>query len=162
MDNRSVEEKRLSRIVSETGEDAWGIDAVEVWLLESDHSGRLVRADGGYWRNPDMQLDEFLSRLEDKSNPMYVPAEPVLVGVDLPGILWMESSEGVRGIGGNHHDGIFNSSRRGGNLFGHLNSKPPTPSGSNHGEISLAIANEWEALTAQILEGEVKYFLEGH
>ena len=133
VDNRSVEEKRLSRIVSETGEDAWGIDAVEVWLLESDHSGRLVRADGGYWRNPDMQLDEFISRLEDKSNPMYVPAEPVLVGVDLPGILWIESSEGVRGIGGNHHDGIFNSSRRGGNLFGHLNSKPPTPSGSNHG-----------------------------
>lgn len=134
VDNRSVEEKRLNRIVTETGEDAWGIDAVEVWLLESDQSGRLVRPEGGYWRNPDMQLDEFLSRLEDKSNPMYVPAEPVLVGVDLPGNLWMESSEGVHGIGGNHHDGILNLSRRGGNLFGHLNSRPPTPSGSNPGE----------------------------
>ena len=133
VDNRPVEEKRLNRIVTETGEDAWGIDAVEVWLLESDQSGRLVRSDGGYWRNPDMQLDEFLSRLEDKSNPMHVPAEPVLVGVDLPGNLWMESSEGVHGIGGNHNDGILNLSRRGGNLFGHLNSRPPTPSGSTHG-----------------------------
>lgn len=133
LDNRSVEEKRLNRIVTETGEDAWGIDAVEVWLLESNQSGRLVRLNGGYWRNPDMQLDEFLSRIEDSSNPMYVSAEPVLVGVDLPGNLWMEVSEGIHGIGGNHHDGILNLSRRGGNLFGHLNSRPPTPSGSSQG-----------------------------
>ena len=137
IDGRSVEERRLNRIVTETGEDAWGVDAVEVWLLENDNSGRLHRPDGGYWRNPDMVTDVFLSRLEDKSNPMFVPAEPLLVGVDLPGHLWAESAEAPGG--GSGAGGAFDLSGRGGTIFGGASKRggtifrPPTPSGSGRG-----------------------------
>jgi len=136
IDSRSVEERRLNRIVTETGEDAWGVDAVEVWLLENDNSGRLIRQNGGYWRNPDMVTDEFLSRLEDESNPMFVAAEPLLVGVDLPGHLWAE----IEGPGGGSGaGGAFDLSGRGGTIFGGASKRggtifrPPTPSGSGRG-----------------------------
>jgi hypothetical protein len=91
----SIDEKRLFGAVRDAGKYAYGIQGVTVWLFDEDHD-RLGQPSGGWWHDPSMPASEALDRLTDSSHPDHVPPNRVAPGVDMPGILWLESNNRKR------------------------------------------------------------------
>ena len=84
----SIDDRRLSRAVRDAGEFSYGVIACEVWLLNADN--KLVRPKGGWWHNSKLYQNYQQSTLLDELE--VTDPEPVLPGVDLPGILWSEAA----------------------------------------------------------------------
>mmetsp|Transcript_31548 Transcript_31548/g.46558 ORF Transcript_31548/g.46558 Transcript_31548/m.46558 type:complete len:570 (-) Transcript_31548:1807-3516(-) len=82
-----VDEERLQRAVKDAGEYAYGISAVEVWVMD-ECSGQLVQH--AWWSEEIEDNDNIsLKRLNDTSDPDYV--DKVIPGVDIAGVLFAES-----------------------------------------------------------------------
>lgn len=81
-DELNIDEQRLARAVRDAGEFSYGVVACEVWTLEED---KLVRPKGGCWCN--WKLYPQLSQYEAET------PEPIMPGVDIPGILWSETEQ---------------------------------------------------------------------
>lgn len=82
----AIDEERLKNAVQDAGQYAFGIAAVEVWVLDDD-TGRLVRPKSGWWRDPTMPSTDALSSLEEVTNSV-----EIMPGVCLAGVLFAESS----------------------------------------------------------------------
>eukprot|EP00977_Amphora_coffeiformis_P016035 scaffold4855_cov195-Amphora_coffeaeformis.AAC.20 len=87
----ALDEARLSQAVKDAGFYAFGIQAVEVWVI-NEETGQLERPNGGFW------ISEFLEyvspSLFDSNKGEKSRCIP---GVGLAGMLWTESS-GAGGI----------------------------------------------------------------
>lgn len=91
----SIDEERLKKAVQDAGQYAYGIAAVEVWVLD-DESGRLVRPshnNGGassswWWRDDSLPSTQALTCLESSSNENV----EIMPGVCLAGVLFAEST----------------------------------------------------------------------
>ena len=91
----SIDEERLKKAVQDAGQYAYGIAAVEVWVLD-DESGRLVRPspnNGGaslswWWRDDSLPSTQALTCLESSSNDNL----EIMPGVCLAGVLFAEST----------------------------------------------------------------------
>jgi len=89
-----IDAERLERAVQDAGLYAYGISAVEVWML-NDETGQLVRPGfrkpmraAGWWTNPNMPRTDALSRLDDPTHDDYDDPTPCPPGCDLAGILY--------------------------------------------------------------------------
>jgi hypothetical protein len=86
--DRSVDASRLYDAAKSAGSHAFGIVAVDVWLL--DH-GRFVHTEGGLWVSPIFQKrhpSHALDRIMSPSHPDYVPPVPQVPGAGLAGYFW--------------------------------------------------------------------------
>ena len=87
-DSQDVDENRVHRAIQDAGINAFGIVAVDVWLL--DH-GRFVHAKGGLWVNPifcKRHPSDALERIRDPNHPEYAPPLPQVPGAGLAGYFW--------------------------------------------------------------------------
>jgi len=76
----------LNVCLSEAGENAFGIAAIELWVMEDNE---LIRCRGGYWRDPVFPKNNALDRLENPHHAEYVPPVPLAPGVGTVGTLWV-------------------------------------------------------------------------
>ena len=97
-----IDAERLKRAVQDAGQYAYGIAAVEVWML-NDETGQLVRPGrrptlraAGWWSNPHIPQTDALRRLDDPTHPSYDDPSPVMPGVCLPGVLFAQPSPSKR------------------------------------------------------------------
>jgi len=96
-DERSIDEKRLSRTVRDAGEYTNGVVAVEVWVLDEE-TGQLKRPPSGWWRDESLasksvkspEEREALRTFEERSHPDFVHFGPVSPGVDIAGEIWVD------------------------------------------------------------------------
>jgi len=84
----AIDEEQLKNAVQDAGQYAFGIAAVEVWVLDDD-TGRLVQRE--WWRDPTMPSTDALSSLEDD----LITEIEVIPGVCLAGVLYAESTSSV-------------------------------------------------------------------
>lgn len=82
----ALDEGRLSQATKDAGFYAFGIMAVEVWVLNED-SGQLERPNGGWWASE--FLDYASPVLWESSEKDSVPT--CIPGVGLAGVLWAEN-----------------------------------------------------------------------
>lgn len=88
----SIDKSRLYEALKDAGQYAYGILCVECWTMDED-DGRLRRAEGGYWRSPNLGETPELKHLIEEEEP----PQPTMPGVGLAGILWSTVGESVRG-----------------------------------------------------------------
>ena len=88
----SIDKARLYGAMKDAGQYAYGITCVECWTMDED-DGRLRRAEGGYWKSPNLAETPELKHLIEKEEP----PQPTMPGVGLAGILWSAVGESVRG-----------------------------------------------------------------
>jgi hypothetical protein len=89
----NIDQKRLQQATDDIGTCAYGLQAISVWLFD-DENHRLCPSDGGWWYNPVLvDQSEALERLIDSSREDHVPLSPVSPGVDIAGLLWLESNK---------------------------------------------------------------------
>mmetsp|Transcript_28467 Transcript_28467/g.42079 ORF Transcript_28467/g.42079 Transcript_28467/m.42079 type:complete len:590 (+) Transcript_28467:189-1958(+) len=88
-ENLISDRDRLHRAIEDAGSNAFGVIAVDVWLLD-DNDGKFVHADGGWWRYQHFlpASPEALERVENFSLKNYVPASPQIPGAGLAGYFW--------------------------------------------------------------------------
>ena len=85
----ALDEARLFQATQDAGFYAFGIMAVEVWVLNED-SGQLERPNGGWWGSEFLEYaSPALSENEKDSLSKCIP------GVGLAGVLWSESAGGT-------------------------------------------------------------------
>mmetsp|Transcript_2095 Transcript_2095/g.2997 ORF Transcript_2095/g.2997 Transcript_2095/m.2997 type:complete len:581 (+) Transcript_2095:145-1887(+) len=84
-----IDDDRLKKAVNDAGEYAYGISAVETWVME-EGSGQLVRQAWWSKESCDSHKNLSLQRLNDTNDPDYV--DRVVPGLDLAGVLFAESS----------------------------------------------------------------------
>jgi hypothetical protein len=91
----TIDEKRLASAMKETGENAFGILAIEVFDLDHE-TDTLIRPKGAWWYNSSLSDSEALSFLETahRANNSVIP------GVGVVGSLW----SGFRGL--NQHPAL--------------------------------------------------------
>lgn len=83
-----IDAARIYHAVESAGLQAFGIVAVDVWLL--DH-GRFVHTEGGLWVSPIFRKrhpSHALDRILEPSHPDYVPPVPQVPGAGLAGYFW--------------------------------------------------------------------------
>ena len=88
----NIDQRRLQRATEEVGKFAYGIQAISVWLFD-DENDKLCPSEGGWWHNPTLPPSEALSQLVDFKRIDHVPATDVSPGVDVAGVLWLESNK---------------------------------------------------------------------
>jgi len=101
-ENMQIDEQRLQRALQEAGQYAYGgtLQGIAVWVFD-DNTDRLLMPPGGFWVHPDnIEDSECIRRLTDSSRDDFVPPRPVIPGVDIAGLLWMESTnqKGVKNL----------------------------------------------------------------
>ena len=96
-----IDAERLGRAVQDAGLYAYGISAVEVWILNQE-TGHLVRPGfrqplraACWWTNPAMPRTDALSRLDDPAHADYDDPDPCPPGCDLAGILYASKRFGI-------------------------------------------------------------------
>eukprot|EP00521_Asterionellopsis_glacialis_P007813 CAMPEP_0195287770 /NCGR_PEP_ID=MMETSP0707-20130614/4695_1 /TAXON_ID=33640 /ORGANISM="Asterionellopsis glacialis, Strain CCMP134" /LENGTH=510 /DNA_ID=CAMNT_0040347555 /DNA_START=149 /DNA_END=1681 /DNA_ORIENTATION=- len=91
--NEISNKDRLHIAVQDAGLNAFGVVAVDVWLLD-ENDGKFVHADGGWWRYKHFlpKSPHALERVENSSLGDYVPASPQIPGAGLAGYFWSLSS----------------------------------------------------------------------
>mmetsp|Transcript_19172 Transcript_19172/g.26576 ORF Transcript_19172/g.26576 Transcript_19172/m.26576 type:complete len:529 (-) Transcript_19172:207-1793(-) len=84
---------RFHMAVQDAGLNAFGVVAVDVWLLD-ENDGKFVHADGGWWRYKHFlpKSPHALERVENSSLRDYVPPSPQIPGAGLAGHFWSLSS----------------------------------------------------------------------
>lgn len=86
----------LHRTVADAGRWAFGIVAVEVWVL-SDDMTRLNRPPYGWWLDPVFhdhnRASCHFNRLTDSTRKDFIPPMSYAPGVGVPGTLWAEASQ---------------------------------------------------------------------
>lgn len=97
----AVDAQRIGRAVRDAGLYSFGIVAVELWILD-ERFGRLVRADGGWWRSPIFPRSDALERLEDSQRSDYANPLPQIPGAGLAGLFWTLSSANQSSHAGRH------------------------------------------------------------
>ncbi|KAL3926172.1 MAG: hypothetical protein SGBAC_013577, partial [Bacillariaceae sp.] len=78
----------LHRVIEDAGRWAFGIILAELWVLD-DTGTHLFRPDSCWWMDHYAATEAF-SRLTDSSLPDYIPADPCMPGIGLPGYLWSQ------------------------------------------------------------------------
>lgn len=92
----TIDEQRLQHALKDVGMYAYGIQGIAVWQFDDDHD-RLVSPMGGFWYHPDnVTASDALERLVDNSRLDHVSMVPVAPGVDIAGVLWLESDSHSR------------------------------------------------------------------
>jgi hypothetical protein len=96
----NIDSERLRCVVKDAGYYAYGIAAVEVWILQEE-TGQLVRPGvrpalraAGWWTNSNHIpiSHDALSRLDEPTHPLYDDPLPCPPGCDLAGILYATTS----------------------------------------------------------------------
>ena len=84
----NVDERRVYRATQEAGQHAFGVVAVDVWIL--DH-GNFVHVPGGFWVNPvfaKRHPSDALERIVNPNHLHYSPPLPQVPGAGLAGYFW--------------------------------------------------------------------------
>ncbi|CAJ1961151.1 unnamed protein product, partial [Cylindrotheca closterium] len=81
----------LHRLIADAGRWAFGIIFAELWVLD-DTGTQLFRPDCGWWMDHYACSTHAFSKLVDSSLPDYIPAEPCMPGIGLPGYLWAQAT----------------------------------------------------------------------
>jgi len=91
--NKISDRDRLHMAVQDAGLNAFGVVAVDVWLLD-ESDGKFIHADGGWWRYKHFvpKSPDALERIENSSLPNYIPPSPQIPGAGLAGYFWSLSS----------------------------------------------------------------------
>ena len=82
--------KFFQQVIQDAGRWAYGVIAIEVWVLNKDRT-HLVRPDYGWWIDPvatDFGQQSKFDRLIDPTNSEYLEPAPLAPGIGLPGLLW--------------------------------------------------------------------------
>lgn len=77
----------LSEVLNGTGRNAFGIAAIEAWVMGKKE---LTRCRGGYWRDPVYPETKTLNRLENPDNPDFVVTKHLVPGLGVAGTLWSD------------------------------------------------------------------------
>ncbi|CAJ1961153.1 unnamed protein product [Cylindrotheca closterium] len=84
----------LHRVIEDAGRWAFGILLAELWVMD-DTGTLLFRPDCGWWADRYASTEAF-SKLTDSSLPDYIPADPCMPGIGLPGYLWSQATTNTR------------------------------------------------------------------
>ena len=91
--SETVDERRVYRAAQEAGRHAFGVAAVDVWIL--DH-GNFVHVPGGFWVNPvfaKRHPSDALQRIINPEHSHYAPPLPQVPGAGLAGYFWALGAE---------------------------------------------------------------------
>jgi len=93
--------RAFTTAIHNAGTNAFGINAIDVWLLDED-DGSFHHAQGGWWRHyaykgANANEQRALARIEDVTRNDFVPPLPQIPGAGLAGYFW-----GLLGTN-NHH-----------------------------------------------------------